>query len=121
MITHLLLAQLLLTVKLLRKHYQTIICINQSRQPEKGDVVTYSDHNFYKWLQVQIITMALAKSKYTAYCNIQYLDKGKEDNRISFTLGQFWSWSLEENVGESKPENEPKVYRHIQSRCQSYW
>ena len=54
--------------------------------------------------------MALAKSKYTAYYNIQYLDKGREDNRISFMLGQFWS--LEENIGESKPEKEPKVYTH---------
>ena len=49
--------------------------------------------------------MALAESKYTAYYNIQYLDEGREDDRISFTLGQFWS--LEENIGESKPEKEP--------------
>ena len=56
--------------------------------------------------------MALAKSKYTTYYIIQYLDKGREPNRIFFMLGQFWS--LEENVGESKPEKEPKVYRHTQ-------
>ena len=62
--------------------------------------------------------MALAKSKYTAYYSIHYLDKVREDNIISFMLGQFWS--LEENVGESKPEKEPKVYRHTQSWCQSY-
>ena len=89
---------------------------NRSRQPKKGDLITYFSHDFDVWLHFKIISKAKARSKYTGYYNICYLDIDREDNGIYFNMDPFWS--VQEDMEKREPDKQPKLLRYT-SDCNS--
>ena len=90
---------------------------NQSRQPKKGDLITYFSHDFDVWLHFKIISKVKARSKYAGYYNICYLDIDREDNGIYFNMDPFWSVQ-EEDMEKREPDKQPKLLRYT-SDCNS--
>ena len=67
-------------------------------------------------MHFKIISKAKARSKYTGYYNICYLDIDREDNGIYFNMDPFWS--VQEDMEKREPDKQPKLLRYT-SDCNS--